>query len=75
MNFQCSSPFLFLFSEFVFRDANGWLGLIAPRPLLIATAYNDNAGDTTFAVEKNYLSGKKVYEFLNATDHLRVNWR
>jgi len=56
-------------------DANGWLGLISPRHCLLADAYNDHEGDTTFAVEKNYLSGQNAYRFQNAEDNLRILWR
>ena len=55
-------------------DAHGWYALIAPRPCLIHTAHNDGA-EGTFAVEKAYLQGREVYRFLDAEEHLRVDYR
>lgn len=55
-------------------DAHGWYALIAPRRCLIHTAYNDGA-EPTFAVEKAYIEGRKVYQFLKADQNLRVDYR
>ena len=55
-------------------DAHGWLALIAPRPLLIHTAHQDGC-EPTFAVERAYLEGRKVYELLGKSDNLRVVYR
>jgi dienelactone hydrolase len=55
-------------------DAHGWYSLIAPRPCLIHTAHNDGA-EPTFAVEKAYIEGRAVYEFLGASEKLRVDYR
>jgi dienelactone hydrolase len=55
-------------------DAHGWYALIAPRPCLIHTAHNDGA-EPTFAVEKAWLEGRKVYQFLEADQNLRVDYR
>jgi len=55
-------------------DIHGLLGLIAPRHCLLSTAQNDGC-ETTFAVERSYLAGKQVYEFLGRPDALRIRWR
>jgi len=55
-------------------DAHGWLALIAPRRCLIHTAYNDGC-EPTFAVERSYLEGRKVYRFLGHPENLRVIYR
>ena len=55
-------------------DAHGWLGLIAPRRCLIHTAYNDGS-EPTFAVERAYIEGRKVYRLLGAANNLRVLYR
>ncbi|MFT5130594.1 MAG: dienelactone hydrolase, partial [Rhodothermales bacterium] len=55
-------------------DAHGWYALIAPRPCLIHSAHNDGS-EPTFAVEKAYLEGRNVYEFLDAKRKLHVDYR
>jgi len=55
-------------------DIHGLVGLIAPRHCLLSTAYNDGC-ETTFAVERNYLAGRQVYELLGRPQALRVRWR
>lgn len=55
-------------------DAHGWYGLIAPRPCLISTAWNDGC-DPTFAVERGYLAGREAYRFLDRPEALRIRWR
>lgn len=55
-------------------DAHGWLALIAPRRCLIHTAHNDGC-EPTFAVERAYLEGRKVYEFLGQAGNLRLQYR
>lgn len=55
-------------------DAHGWYALIAPRPVLLGTAWNDGC-DPTFAVERGYLAGRAVYEWLGHPERLRVRWR
>ncbi len=55
-------------------DAHAWYALIAPRHCLIHTAHNDGS-EPTFAVERAYLEGQKVYEFLNQKDNLRIHYR
>ena len=55
-------------------DAHAWLALIAPRRCMIHTAYNDGC-EPTFAVERSYLEGRKVYRFLDHPENLRVVYR
>ena len=55
-------------------EGNALMATIAPRNLMIHTAYNDGS-DPTFGVERNYLSAKKVYEFLGATNNIYLSYR
>jgi pimeloyl-ACP methyl ester carboxylesterase len=55
-------------------DAHAWAALIAPRNLLMDTAYYDD-GDPTYAVERGYYESSKVYSLLGAEDHCRVDYR
>lgn len=55
-------------------DAHGWLALIAPRRCLIHTAHNDGS-EPTFGVERAYLEARKVYQFHDQDDNLRVLYR
>jgi len=55
-------------------DAHGWYALIAPRRCLIHTAHNDGS-EPTFAVERAYLEGRKVYALLGHSENLRVLYR
>lgn len=55
-------------------DAHGWYALIAPRPVLIGTAWNDGC-DPTFAVERGHLAGRAVYDWLGHPERLRIRWR
>ncbi|HIB91279.1 TPA: hypothetical protein EYN09_01610 [Candidatus Poribacteria bacterium] len=55
-------------------DSHGWYALIAPRLCLIHTAHNDGC-EPTFAVEKGYLEGKKVYRFLGYPQNLYLSYR
>jgi dienelactone hydrolase len=55
-------------------DAHGWYALIAPRRLLVHTAYNDGA-EPTWAVERAYLAARDVYRLLGDPDHLRIHYR
>jgi len=55
-------------------DAHGWLALIAPRRCMIHTAHQDGC-EPTFAVERSYLEGKKIYRFLGHPENLRVIYR
>jgi len=53
---------------------NDLLAIIAPRYLMIHTAYNDG-GDPTFGVERSYLNAKKAYIFLNNPENIRLVYR
>ncbi len=55
-------------------DAHAWAALIAPRNLLMDTAYYDD-GDSTYAVERGYYESSKVYNLLGVEDHYRVAYR
>lgn len=67
-------------SDFLGREdelpvgGNDLLATIAPRHLMIHTAYNDG-GDPTFGVEKSYLDAKKAYTFLSAPENIRLVYR
>ncbi len=55
-------------------DSHGWLALIAPRRCLLHTAYNDDC-DVTFAAERAYREGKKVYALLGRPENLCLDYR
>ena len=55
-------------------EGNALLAAIAPRHLMIHTAFNDGS-DPTFGVERNYLNAKKVYQFLGVEDHIYLSYR
>lgn len=55
-------------------DAHAWAALIAPRNLLIHTAYNDDS-DPTFGNERAYMESSKVYKLLDAENHYRIDYR
>jgi pimeloyl-ACP methyl ester carboxylesterase len=55
-------------------EGNALLAAIAPRHLMIHTAFNDGS-DPTFGVERNYLNAKKAYQFLGVEDHIYLSYR
>ncbi len=55
-------------------DSHALLGLIAPRALLSAVAWTDDC-DPTFSVERTYLAGLEVYDWLGADPYLRLQTR
>jgi hypothetical protein len=55
-------------------DSHALLGLIAPRAFLSALAWTDDC-DPTFSVEKTYLAGLEVYDWLGADQYLRLQSR
>ena len=55
-------------------EGHGLLALIAPRFCMLHTAYNDGS-DPTFGVERTYLEGRQVYEFLGHPERLRNIYR
>jgi pimeloyl-ACP methyl ester carboxylesterase len=55
-------------------EGNDLLATIAPRYLMIHTAYNDGS-DPSFGVERSYLNAKKAYTFLNKQKNIRLVYR
>lgn len=55
-------------------DMHDLIGLIAPRPCLISTAFNDPV-ETTWGAQQTYRAVRKVYEAFGAADKLRILWR
>ncbi|MDO5553338.1 MAG: dienelactone hydrolase family protein [Planctomycetia bacterium] len=55
-------------------EANALLATIAPRHLMLDTAFNDD-GDQTFAVERCYLNAKKAYALHGAESKITLAWR
>ena len=55
-------------------EGNALLAIIAPRNIMLHTAYNDGS-DPTFGVERNYVNAKKVYTFLGAEENIYLSYR
>ncbi len=55
-------------------EGNALMATIAPRNLMLHTAYNDGS-DPTFGVERNYINAKKVYTFLGVEDNIYLSYR
>jgi pimeloyl-ACP methyl ester carboxylesterase len=55
-------------------EGNSLLAVIAPRNLLMHSAYNDGS-DPTFGVERNYLNAKKAYQLLGKPENIRLCYR
>ena len=55
-------------------EGNALIACIAPRHVMLDTAYNDG-GDPTFGVERGYRNAKKVWQFLQQGDHLCLHYR
>jgi cephalosporin-C deacetylase-like acetyl esterase len=55
-------------------DGHSVVGLIAPRPLLMANAYNDQVVSTR-SVEASFGEALACYAFLNASSKVRVDYR
>jgi len=55
-------------------EGNSLLACIAPRYLMLDTAYNDGC-DPTFGVERNYLSAKKAWAFLGQDNKICLSYR
>lgn len=55
-------------------EGNALMAIIAPRHLMIHTAFNDGS-DPTFGVERNYLNAKKAYRFLGVEDNIYLSYR
>eukprot|EP01084_Bolivina_argentea_P067321 122622_1 len=58
-------------------DGHFITALIAPRYIMLANALNDNAGDNSFANDKNFMASKEVYNLLNVNpnDYFTVQHR
>lgn len=55
-------------------EGNSLLALIAPRHLMLHTAYQDGS-DPTFGVERSYVNAKKAYQFLRAGENICLSYR
>jgi len=55
-------------------EGNALMACIAPRHLMLHTAYNDGA-DPTFGVERNYLNAKKAWAFLGKEENICLSYR
>ncbi len=55
-------------------EGNALLACIAPRHLMIHTAFNDGS-DPTFGVERNYLNAKKAWAFLGKQERICLSYR
>lgn len=55
-------------------ECNSLIACIAPRHVLIHSAYNDG-GDPTFAVERSYLNARKVWTFLGEEGNICLSYR
>ena len=55
-------------------DQNSFMALIAPRGLMLSTAYEEVASNP-WGIEKAYLSAQKTYRFLSAEDRITVRYR
>ena len=55
-------------------EGNSLIAIIAPRHIMLHTAYNDGS-DPTFGVERTYLNAKRAYQLLNKTDNICLSYR
>jgi len=55
-------------------EGNALMACIAPRHLMIDTAYNDGS-DPTFGVERSYLNAKKAWAFLGKEKNICLSYR
>ncbi|MCE9590617.1 MAG: alpha/beta fold hydrolase [Planctomycetes bacterium] len=55
-------------------DTHAYLAIIAPRPCLISSAFND-ACESIFAVERGVEAGRPAYAFTGRSENLRLLWR
>lgn len=55
-------------------EGNALMAIIAPRNLMIHTAYNDGS-DPTFGVERNYLNAKEAFKFLGVQSNIYLSYR
>lgn len=55
-------------------EGNSLIACIAPRYVMLDTAYNDGS-EPTFGVERGYLNAKKAWTFLGKEKNIRLNYR
>jgi pimeloyl-ACP methyl ester carboxylesterase len=55
-------------------ECNSLIACIAPRHVLIHSAYNDGS-DPTFAVERSYRNARKVWGFLGRNENICLSYR
>jgi pimeloyl-ACP methyl ester carboxylesterase len=55
-------------------ECNALIACIAPRYVMLDTAYNDGS-DPTFGVERSYLKAKKAWTFLSKEANICLNYR
>ncbi len=55
-------------------EGNALMACIAPRRLMIDTAYNDGS-DPTFGVERSYLNAKQAWTFEGGEQNIRLSYR
>lgn len=56
-------------------DQNSLMALIAPNALLLSSSIREAGGGDPWAIEQNYLSVKRVYDFLEAPNKLGLRFR
>lgn len=56
-------------------DQNSLMALIAPNSLLLSSSIREAGGGDPWAIEQNYQSLKKVYEFLGQPEKLGIRFR
>jgi len=55
-------------------DQNSFMALIAPRGLMLSTAYEEGASNP-WGIEKAFLSAQNTYSFLSAKDRIALRYR
>lgn len=55
-------------------ECNSLIACIAPRHVMIDSAYNDGS-DPTFGVERSYLNAKQVWAFLGKKENICLSYR
>lgn len=56
-------------------DQNSLMALIAPNALLLSSSVREGGGGDPWAIEQNFKSVKRVYDFLGVSDNLGVRFR
>jgi len=56
-------------------DQNSLMSLIAPNALLLSSSVREVGGGDPWAIEQNFKSVKRVYEFLGVPDNVGVRFR